>query len=184
MPKGVVVSNRAVIRLVRGTDYVRFDQDQCFLLLAPLAFDASTFEIWGPLLNGARLAVAPDVPLGPQEIGSLVDRHGVTTLWLTAGLFHQVVDFAPAALSRLSQALTGGDVLSPDHVARALDVLPPGAVLVNGYGPTEGTTFTTCHRMAKDATIDGAVPIGRPLAQFSGLHRRRVRRARAAGCAR
>ncbi len=163
VPKGVVVPNRAVVRLVRGTDYVRFDRDQCFLLLAPLAFDASTFEIWGPLLNGARLAVAPDVPLGPQEIGSLVDRLGVTTLWLTAGLFHQVVDFAPAALSRLNQALTGGDVLSPDHVARALNSLPPGAVLVNGYGPTEGTTFTTCHRMETGVTIDGTVPIGRPL---------------------
>jgi amino acid adenylation domain-containing protein len=162
-PKGVVVPNRAVIRLVRGADFVRFDRDESFLLLAPLAFDASTFEIWGPLLNGARLAVAPDVPLGPQEIADLVDRLGVTTLWLTAGLFHQVVDFAPAALSRLSQALTGGDVLSPDHVGRALNALPPGAVLVNGYGPTEGTTFTTCHRMATDATVDGAVPIGRPL---------------------
>ena len=163
VPKGVVVPNQAVIRLVRGTDYVRFDRDQCFLLLAPLAFDASTFEIWGPLLNGARLAIAPDVPLGPQEIGSLVDRFGVTTLWLTAGLFHQVVDFAPGALGRLNQALTGGDVLSPDHVARALTALPPGALLVNGYGPTEGTTFTACHRMRTDVTIDGAVPIGRPL---------------------
>ncbi len=163
VPKGVVVPNRAVVRLVRGTDYVRFDRDQCFLLLAPLAFDASTFEIWGPLLNGARLAIAPDVPLGPQEIGGLVDRLGVTTLWLTAGLFHQVVDFAPAMLGGLDQVLTGGDVLSPDHVARALNALSPGAVLVNGYGPTEGTTFTTCHRMGKGAAIDGAVPIGRPL---------------------
>jgi amino acid adenylation domain-containing protein len=163
VPKGVVVPNRAVIRLVRGVDYARFDPGQCFLLMAPLGFDASTLEIWGPLLNGARLAVAPDVPLGPQEIASLVERHGVSSLWLTAGLFNQVVDFAPGALGRLNQALTGGDVLSPDHVAGALTALPRGAVLINGYGPTEGTTFTTCHRMGTDTVVDGAVPIGRPL---------------------
>src|SRR4029077_16650343 len=95
-----------------------FDRSETFLLLAPVAFDASTFEIWGPLLNGARLAVAPPGPVGPAEIAQLVDRLGVTTLWLAAGRFHQVVEPAPATFSRLRQLLAGGDVLAPEAVAR------------------------------------------------------------------
>ena len=82
---------------------------------------------------------------------------------MTAGLFHRVVDTAPGAVGRLRQLLAGGDVLSPDHVARALRLLPAGGVLVNGYGPTEGTTFTCCHAMVAGSPVDGAVPIGRPV---------------------
>jgi amino acid adenylation domain-containing protein len=162
VPKGVLVPHRAVLRLVRGTDYVRF-AGETFLLLAPLGFDASTFEVWGPLLNGARLAIAPPAPLGPEDIGDIIDRFGVTTLWMTAGLFHKVVDHAPTTLRPLHQVLAGGDVLSPDRVAKALRELTPGAVLVNGYGPTEGTTFTCCHRMSPGEPVEDTVPIGRPI---------------------
>ena len=164
VPKGVAVPQRAVVRLVRGTDYASFDRSETFLLFAPVAFDASTFEIWGPLLNGARLAVAPSGPVGPDELAQVVDRLGVTTLWLTAGLFHQVVEHAPATFSRLRQLLAGGDVLAPEAVAGTLRVLSAGAVLVNGYGPTEGTTFTCCHRMEAGSPVEGAVPIGKPIA--------------------
>jgi amino acid adenylation domain-containing protein len=164
VPKGVAVPQRAVVRLVRGTDYASFDRSETFLLFAPIAFDASTFEIWGPLLNGARLAVAPRGPVGPDELAQVVDRLGVTTLWLTAGLFHQVVEHAPATFGRLRQLLAGGDVLAPEAVARALRALPAGAVLVNGYGPTEGTTFTCCHRMEAGSSVEGVVPIGKPIA--------------------
>jgi amino acid adenylation domain-containing protein len=163
-PKGVVVPQRAVVRLVRGADYANFDRSETFLMLAPVAFDASTFEIWGPLLNGARLAIAPSGPVGPDELARMVDRLGVTTLWLTAGLFHQVVEHAPATFGRLRQLLAGGDVLAPEAVARTLQLLPAGAVLVNGYGPTEGTTFTCCHRMEAGSSVEGTVPIGKPIA--------------------
>ena len=163
-PKGVVVPNRAVVRLVRGTGYARFARSETFLLMAPIAFDASTFEIWGPLLNGARLAIAPPGTIGPVELAEVVARSGVTTLWLTAGLFHQVVELAPSALGHLHQLLAGGDVLAPEAVARALSLLPAGATLINGYGPTEGTTFTCCHRMPAGSTLEGAVPLGRPIA--------------------
>lgn len=161
-PKAVVVPHRAVVGLVRDTDYVRFE-GETFLQMAPLGFDASTFEIWGPLLNGARLAIAPPTPLGPDDIGEVVARLGVTTLWMTAGLFHQVVDVAPGVLRPLQQLVSGGDVLSPERVAAALAVMAPGSVLVNGYGPTEGTTFTTCHRMVAGEPVGARVPIGRPI---------------------
>ncbi len=163
IPRGVEVPHRAVLRLVRGEDYVSLGPEETLLALAPAAFDASTFEIWGALLNGGRLLLAPPGILAPSEIAELVTRHGVTTLWLTAGLFHRVVDDHPEMLRSLRQLLAGGDVLSPDHVRRALAALPAGAVLINGYGPTEGTTFTSVHRMSPSDAVDAPVPIGRPI---------------------
>ncbi|HEX7239911.1 MAG TPA: amino acid adenylation domain-containing protein, partial [Longimicrobiaceae bacterium] len=162
-PKGVAVPHRAVARLVRDTGYVRFGPDEVFLQLAPAGFDAATFEIWGALLNGARLVLAPPgVPTVPR-LAELVAREGVTTLWLTAGLFHLVVDEQPRALAGVRQLLAGGDVLSPAHVRRALEALP-GTRLVNGYGPTENTTFTCTHAVGADDAARGTVPVGRPIA--------------------
>ncbi len=163
-PKGVEVPHRAIVRLVRGIDYVELSPRETLLAMAPLAFDASTFEVWGALLNGARLALAPAVPQSPTDIGELVRRYGVTTLWLTAGLFHQFVDRVPDDVGRVRQLLAGGAVLSPPHVARALQLLPADGVLVNGYGPTEATTFTCCHRMPAGSRVQGAVPLGQPIA--------------------
>jgi amino acid adenylation domain-containing protein len=160
-PKGVAVPHRGVVRLVRGGGFARLDAGQVFLQLAPLSFDASTLEIWGALCNGGRLVLAPSEPPSPAELGRLITRHGVTTLWLTAGLFHQMVDEEPASLRGLSQLLAGGDALSPSHVRRALAALPDGT-LINGYGPTENTTFTCCH-VITDAAADASVPIGRPI---------------------
>jgi len=162
-PKGVLVGHRAVVRLVRDTDYCHFGPEEVFLHLAPLAFDASTFEIWGPLLNGGRLAVLPPAPPTPDEIAAAIRRYGVTTLWLTAGLFHLVVDHCALALAPLRQLVAGGDVLSPAHVGRALEAMRDG-VLINGYGPTESTTFACCYRMKKGYRPEGAIPIGRPIA--------------------
>jgi aspartate racemase len=162
-PKGVLVPHRAVVRLVKDTDYVAFGADEVFLQLAPASFDASTFEIWGSLLNGARLAIFPPEPPTLGTLGDALARHGVTTLWLTAGLFHQVVDERPEILAPLRQLLAGGDVLSVAHVRRILDLLP-GLRLVNGYGPTENTTFTCCYPVSDPAALERSVPIGRPIA--------------------
>ncbi len=171
-PKGVGVPHRAVVRLVRDTGYARFGPDEVFLQLAPVAFDASTLEIWGPLLNGGRLVLTPPGPLAAAELDAVLARQGVTTLWLTSGLFHQAVeegtasgdDGRGAGLRGLRQLLAGGDVLSPSHVRRALERLP-GCELINGYGPTENTTFTCCHRLERSAAADAAVPIGRAIAR-------------------
>jgi amino acid adenylation domain-containing protein len=162
-PKGVGVMHRNVVRLVKGTDYASFGPDEVFLHLSSPSFDASTFEIWGALLNGGRLAIAPPGVPSVAEVGSLLRRYGVTTLWLTAGLFHEMVDHGLDDLRPLRRLLAGGDVLSPAHVARVLNALP-GLRLVNGYGPTEGTTFTCCHAVTTAPPPGRSVPIGRPIA--------------------
>ncbi len=161
-PKGVSVPHRAIVRLVVSTTYVRWSADEVFLQLAPLAFDASTFEIWGSLLHGARLVMFPPGPLSLAALGETLVRSKVTTLWLTAGLFHQVVDDQLPSLAGVRQLLAGGDVVSLAHVRRVL-AAHPGMVVINGYGPTEGTTFTCCHQITDPATLGASVPIGRPL---------------------
>jgi amino acid adenylation domain-containing protein len=169
-PKGVAVTHRAVVRLVRESTFARLGPGECLLQFAPLSFDASTLEIWGALLHGGRLAFPPEGRASLETLGRTVERHGVSLLWLTAGLFHQMTDPAPelgedgplASLRGVRQLLAGGDVLSPAHVRRALEALP-GLTLVNGYGPTENTTFTCCHAMTDPGEVSEPVPIGRPI---------------------
>ena len=163
-PKGVAVTHRNVLRLVRGSAFAPF-AGEVWAQLAPASFDASTLEIWGPLLNGGTLAVFPPHPPSLTELADFVARHGVTSLWLTAGLFHQMVEGRLAGLAPLRRLLAGGDVLSPSHVRRVLAELP-ALTLVNGYGPTEGTTFTCCWEMRGPAAPGEleTVPIGRPIA--------------------
>ncbi len=143
-PKGVLVPHRAVLRLVKNNSFASFSADETFLQLAPLSFDAATFEIWGALLNGGRLVLAPAGRVTPEDIGALIQQHKITTLWLTAALFHLIATTHLETLRPLRQLLAGGDVLSVTHVRRVLEELPH-LRLINGYGPTENTTFTCCH---------------------------------------
>lgn len=161
-PKGVVVPVRGVLRLAVDPDYVTLGPSDVVLHAAPLGFDASTFEIWGTLLNGGTLAIVPDQVPSLDTLAEAIAAHGVTTAWLTSGMFHAMVDHRLAALMPLRQLLAGGDVLSPAHVARALAGLPD-TILINGYGPTENTTFTCCYRIPRDHPVDAPVPIGRPI---------------------
>ena len=161
-PKGVVVSHHNVVRLVHQANYVDLTADDVFLHLAPLAFDASTFEIWGALLNGARLVIYPDGVVDLARLRSVIAQQQISVLWLTAALFHQVVDEDVEALAGVRQLLAGGDVLSAAHVRRVLEALP-GCTPINGYGPTEGTTFSTCYAVPDVAAIADTVPIGRPI---------------------
>jgi amino acid adenylation domain-containing protein len=162
-PKGVAVPHRAVARLVRDTGFADFGPEQVFLQLAPLSFDASTLEIWGPLLNGGRLAIFPPHAPSLEELGAALREHGVTVLWLTAGLFHQMVDLRLESLGGLRQLIAGGDVLSPAHVLRVLERYP-ALRLTNGYGPTENTTFTCCHDILPQDARRPSIPIGKPIA--------------------
>lgn len=161
-PKGVMIENRAIIRLVRNTRYCHFGADEVFLQMAPVSFDASTFEIWGPLLNGGRLVVMPPHAASLQELGRVIREQRVTTLWLPAGLFNLMVEQQLEDLRPLRQIVAGGDVLSPRHVRMALEVLP-NCCLINGYGPTENTTFTCCYEMRPGDCVPETVPIGRPV---------------------
>ncbi|HEV2707211.1 MAG TPA: amino acid adenylation domain-containing protein [Pyrinomonadaceae bacterium] len=160
-PKGVCISHRGVVRLVRQTNYADFSPEEVFLQLAPVTFDASTFEIWGALLCGARLALMPPGVALSEEIGAAIRQHQVTTLWLTAGLFHLMVEERLPDLRALRHVLAGGDVLNVRHVNRFVSECP-GSRLTNGYGPTENTTFTCCHHV-EQAEQGASVPIGRPL---------------------
>ncbi len=167
-PKGVVIPQRGVVRLVCNPDYVTLGPREVILHNAPLAFDASTFEIWGALLNGGCVALLPAGPVSLTEIGEAIRRHGVTTLWLTAGLFHLMVEERLEDLRPLRQLLAGGDVLSPEKVRKVLQGLPD-CRLINGYGPTENTTFTCCHTVTRTEALAGGVPIGRPVANTTVL---------------
>jgi amino acid adenylation domain-containing protein len=158
-PKGVMVRHRGVVRLIDDQSYARFGPDEVFLHMAPLAFDASTFELWGALLNGGAVAILASHRPSLAEIADTIRSCGVTTAWMTAGLFHAMVDTRVSELSSLRQLLAGGDVLSPEHVQRARAALPCCRI-INGYGPTENTTFTCCYPIPEGGVGAGAVPIG------------------------
>ena len=163
-PKGVEVLHRGIVRLVIGADYASLGPEEKILQLAPLSFDASSFEIWGALLHGGEVVVFPEDLPSAGALGEAIARHGITTMWLNASLFNAIVDENPAVLAPLRQLLIGGEALSVAHVERARRALPATA-LVNGYGPTENTTFSCCHRIPE--RIDPAaasIPIGRPIA--------------------
>ncbi len=161
-PKGVCVPHRGVVRLVKATNYANFSPDEIFLHLAPLAFDASTFEIWGSLLNGAKLVVFPGDKLSLANIGETIRQHQITTVILSTGLFHSMVDERLEDLQSVRQFLSGGDVLSPSHVQKVLATLK-NCQVINGYGPTENTTFTCCQVISKSDSLLTSVPIGKPI---------------------
>ncbi|WNZ27671.1 amino acid adenylation domain-containing protein [Leptolyngbya sp. NK1-12] len=162
-PKGVCIPHRGAVRLVKGNDYTSFSSDEVFLQLAPLAFDASTLEIWGALLNGARVVIFPGDQPSMDELAYVIQQYHITTLWLTAGLFHLMVDENLEALKPLRYLLAGGDVLSVPHVKKFRQQAKE-CRLINGYGPTENTTFTCCYPIPEPEAIGLSVPIGCPIA--------------------
>jgi amino acid adenylation domain-containing protein len=162
-PKGVCIPHRGVVRLVKETDYASFTANEVFLQLAPLAFDASTFEIWGSLLNGAKLVLFPQDKPSLGELGEIIQQQRIDTLWLTTGLFHLIVDERWEDLQSLRQLLVGGDVMSVARARKAAENLP-NCRFVHCYGPTENTTFSTYHSIDRADFPLSSVPIGRPIA--------------------
>lgn len=160
-PRGVAVSHRAVSRLVREPNWMDIRPEDVFLQLAPVAFDASTLEIWAPLVHGCRLAVAPEGTLEVGQLGDVLRRERVSVLFLTTGLFHQLVSNHLDAFAGLRHLMAGGEVMSTDHLRRLLDA-HPDLTFTHAYGPTENTTFTTCWT-SRDLAGTDAVPIGRPV---------------------
>ncbi|MFP2933432.1 amino acid adenylation domain-containing protein, partial [Pyxidicoccus sp. 3LG] len=162
-PKGVCVPHRGVVRLVRGSTLADFGPEHTFIQTAPMAFDASTLEVWGALLNGGRLVVAPPHKFSLEELDALLVRHGVTTLWLTTALFAQAVLYGGEVLTRVRQVLAGGEVMPEARMRQHLERMGEGAVFVHAYGPTENTTFSTTHTLRRGDAPGGSVPIGRPI---------------------
>ncbi|HWO68990.1 MAG TPA: amino acid adenylation domain-containing protein, partial [Umezawaea sp.] len=161
-PKGVVTRHRNVTELLHGTDAVTLRPDDTLLQIASAAFDVSTFEVWAPLVGGARLVVAPRVRYGPQEVAEWVTGFDVTVLHATASLFALLVDHEPRLFDGLRRVLTGSETVSPAHVARILERCPDLEV-VNGWGPTETTTFSVCGSFRRGDVPAGPLPLGVPL---------------------
>ena len=168
VPKGVAVPQRAVVRLVSDPNFASLGPGERLLHLAPVAFDASTLEIWGALLTGATIVIAPPGPLGLSDVASLLRSSGVTVTFITTGLFHQLAETELDAFTSARFILAGGDVNNPDTMRAVLSVRG-GQPLVAAYGPTENTTFTTCHVMTDPSQVGPAVPIGRPI-QHTTVH--------------
>lgn len=163
-PKGVAVPHRAVVRLVVGTDYVDLGPADVVAQLGSLAFDASTFEVWGALLTGARLAMIPrEVVLAPAALCERLAAEGVTAVFMTTALLNRVAAEVPAGLAGLGTVIFGGEACDPRAVRAVLDAGPP-ARLLHAYGPTENTTFSTTHLVTEVAPDAVTVPIGRPIA--------------------
>ena len=162
-PKGIEVVHRNVVRLVRNTNFMAMGPQLSFLQYAPISFDAATLEIWAPLLNGGKIVIAPQGQLTPEEIGAVIAQGGANAAWFTAALFHYIAEYHIEILRPIQQLLAGGDVLAPKMVRKVLEELP-GISLINGYGPTENTTFTCCYPMHAVADVRHSVPIGRPIA--------------------
>lgn len=163
-PKGTGISHQSVIKLVRPAAYANLTQETVILQFAPLAFDASTFEIWGSLLNGGRLVMMPPGLPTLDALATTIRNHKINLLWLTAGLFHQMIEEQMECLGLVDHVVTGGDVVAVKDVQRYL-VSAQKSNLSNGYGPTECTTFTTVHQMSAHSNFpEGeSVPIGRPI---------------------
>jgi len=162
-PKGVGIVHYNINRLVKSTNYVQIASTDVFLQLAPITFDASTFEIWGALLNGAKLVLYPPDPMPDLlKLKNLLQKAGVTILWLTSGLFNRIVETDMLLLAPVKQLLVGGDVVPAEAVRQVLERIK-SCRIINGYGPTEGTTFSVCFPVPDSSAIETVVPIGRPI---------------------
>ena len=160
-PKGVAVRHRDVVALAADRRF-KSEAHRRVLAHSPLAFDASTYELWIPLLAGGQVVMAPPGDLDAGTLRQLIARHSVTGLWLTSGLFRALAQDAPDCLTGVSEVWTGGDVV-PAAAVRQVLAACPGLTVVDGYGPTETTTFATSYPMPLAASVPETVPIGRPL---------------------
>jgi pristinamycin I synthase 3 and 4 len=164
IPKGSAVPHRAVIRLVRNTDYVSLGAGDRIAQLANTSFDAATFEMWGALLNGATLVILPrETILSPAALAGALAAERIDTIFLTTALFNQIARELPDAFRSLRDLLFGGEAVDP-HAVR--QVLAHGAPrrLLHVYGPTENTTFSTWQLVEAVEHDASTVPIGLPLA--------------------
>ncbi|RWL81959.1 MAG: amino acid adenylation domain-containing protein [Mesorhizobium sp.] len=161
-PKGVMVEHRGVVRLVAGNDFVEISPHDVFLNASSPTFDATTFEVWGALANGARVVLYPELRLSTATLAQIIQDQGVTVAWMTARLFDVYVG-EERSTNCLQQLLVGGEEVSAASV-KGCQERHPTLRISNGYGPTENTTFSLCY--AVPAGFDGRqrVPIGRPIA--------------------
>src|SRR5579871_1118749 len=163
-PKGVLINHQNIVRLLFGTQYASLNGNSRIMQAAPISFDAATFEIWGALLHGGQCILYPDRIPEADRLEHFIKKYDVNQLWLTSALFNSVVDQKVEALSGVRQLLVGGESLSVRHVSLAKESLK-NSEIINGYGPTESTTFSCCYSIPRDEIQElTSVPIGKPIA--------------------
>ncbi|MCD0830517.1 amino acid adenylation domain-containing protein, partial [Staphylococcus aureus] len=160
-PKGTLIPHRGIVRLVHRNHYVPLNEETTILLSGTIAFDAATFEIYGALLNGGKLIVAKkEQLLNPIAVEQLINENDVNTMWLTSSLFNQIASERIEVLVPLKYLLIGGEVLNAKWVD-LLNQKPKHPQIINGYGPTENTTFTTTYNIPNK--VPNRIPIGKPI---------------------
>ena len=166
-PKGVAVSHQSVNRLVFNTGYLDFSRKHTILQAAPVSFDAATFEIWGSLLHGGRCVLYPERMPTARKLEQIITDAKVDILWVTTGLFNLIIDENPGVIREIQHVLTGGESASNDHIKRANENCPETKI-INMYGPTENTTFTTYYPVPNNSGCPlTTIFIGRPIGNTS-----------------
>lgn len=161
-PKGTMIEQKSVVRLVKNTNFIQFGENEHILQTGSIVFDACTFEIWAALLNGFELyIIKKDDLLDANKLQDYLIKNKITILWLTAPLFNQLSEENPHMFNQVKYLLTGGDVLSPKHI-NMVKTANPNLTIINGYGPTENTTFSCCFTINKQ--YDNNIPVGYPIA--------------------
>lgn len=160
-PKGVAIPHRAVVSLVCDANFADFSKSAVFLQHSPIGFDAATFEIWGALLNGAQCVIYPKPYFTLDVLHDVIHKHSITTTFFTSSLFNLIIDENPSVLEPMKQVLVGGEALSVAHIRKALNYLP-NTELINGYGPTECTTFSITHKIHCLDASKNSIPLGVP----------------------
>ena len=160
-PKGVMVEHKNVVRLVKNTNYISFSENDRILQTGSIVFDACTFEIWGALLNGLELyIIKKENLLNPSYLKDFINSNKISILWLTSPLFNKLCEDDLTIFNNVKYLLTGGDVLSPKHINNLLSY-NENINIINGYGPTENTTFSCCFKI--DKLYNESIPIGKPI---------------------
>lgn len=164
-PKGVMIEQKSIVRLVKDTNFISFNDDDRILQTGSIVFDACTFEIWAALLNGLELyIIKKDDLLTISTFEMFLKSYKISILWLTAPLFNQICEQNPSVFADVRCLLTGGDVLSCKHINMA-KASNPNLTIINGYGPTENTTFSCCFTI--NDIFEDSIPIGKPITNSS-----------------
>lgn len=162
IPKGVIIENKGITRLVKKTDYVQVNSEDRILGISNPVFDGSTFDIWGALLNGATLCIPEkDLVLNFQLLAEEIVNNEISVAFMTTVLFNSLVDSNIQEIGCLRKILFGGEKVSVHHVNKFIERFGHGKLL-HVYGPTENTTFSTFYEV--NQTYRNTVPIGKPIA--------------------
>ncbi len=162
-PKGVLVENRSVVRLVKNTNYVSLNEEDVLLSLSNFSFDGSVFDIFGALLNGATLVIQDkDILFDMAEISRIIHEERITTLFITTALFNALLDSNQCNFKQLKTVLFGGELVSCEHVKNFRKAYP-WVDLIHVYGPTENTTFSTWYKVPESESIGNTIPIGKAI---------------------